>query len=203
MNSSKAGRREAAGAGTRPRHPVFKSLAAGTSRGPRGRHQRPALRHRSRIAPLRRRNAVPATHGRPENLAAALELPPAVNNIPASTRNAHGVVLSKSDLFDWPGPGPRRVGDRDNSFGRLWVPAAKAVRRCAGAPLRWCRYRCEARGAVLSEELSGRFFARGCPRSGQNAKSPGTGWSSFMQRSKNGDYSLSSSQEELPSRFNS
>jgi hypothetical protein len=58
---------------------------------------------------------------------------------------------------------------------------------CAGAPLRWCRYRCEARGAVLSEELSGRFFARGCPRSGQNAKSPGTGWSSFMQRSKNGD----------------
>jgi len=64
---------------------------------------------------------VSATHGRPENLAAALELPPAVNNIPASTRNAHGVALSKSNLFDWPAPGPRRVGYRDNSFGRLWV----------------------------------------------------------------------------------
>jgi len=58
---------------------------------------------------------VPVTHSPPENFADALELPPAVKQHLGLDSNRSCVVLSESNLFDWPGPDLRRVGDRDNS----------------------------------------------------------------------------------------
>jgi hypothetical protein len=58
---------------------------------------------------------VPVTHRPPENIAAALELPPAVKQHLGLDAERSWVVLSESNLFDWPGPDLRRVGDRDDS----------------------------------------------------------------------------------------
>lgn len=58
---------------------------------------------------------VPVTHSPPENSGAALELPPAVKKLLGLDTERSWVVLSESNLFDWPGPDLRRVGDRDDS----------------------------------------------------------------------------------------
>ncbi|MDR3471229.1 MAG: hypothetical protein P4M09_06025 [Devosia sp.] len=58
---------------------------------------------------------VPVTHTQPEDVAAALELPPAVKQHLGLDTERSWVVLSESNLFDWPGPDLRRVGDRDDS----------------------------------------------------------------------------------------
>jgi hypothetical protein len=58
---------------------------------------------------------VPVTHSPPESSAAALELPPAVKRHLGLDAERSWVVLSESNLFDWPGPDLRRVGDRDDS----------------------------------------------------------------------------------------
>jgi hypothetical protein len=57
---------------------------------------------------------VPVTHSPPENIAAALELPPAVKLHLGLDSDRSWVVLSESNLFDWPGPDLRRIGDRDD-----------------------------------------------------------------------------------------
>jgi hypothetical protein len=58
---------------------------------------------------------VPVTHTPPEGNATALELPPAVKRHLGLDAGRSWVVLSESNLFDWPGPDLRRVNDRDNS----------------------------------------------------------------------------------------
>lgn len=58
---------------------------------------------------------VPVTHSPPGNIDAALELPPAVKQHLGLDAERSWVVLSESNLFDWPGPDLRRVSDRDDS----------------------------------------------------------------------------------------
>jgi hypothetical protein len=58
---------------------------------------------------------VPVTHGPPETGAAALELPQAVKKHLGLDAQRSWVVLSESNLFDWPGPDLRRIGDCDDS----------------------------------------------------------------------------------------
>ena len=58
---------------------------------------------------------VPVTHSPPENSAAALELPPAIKKQLGLDKERSWVILSESNLFDWPGPDLRRIGDRDDS----------------------------------------------------------------------------------------
>lgn len=58
---------------------------------------------------------VPVTHSPPDNIADALELPPAVKQHLGLDDARSWVILSESNLFDWPGPDLRRVGDRDDS----------------------------------------------------------------------------------------
>jgi hypothetical protein len=58
---------------------------------------------------------VPVTHSPPDKLDAALELPPAVKQHLGLDAERSWVVLSESNLFDWPGPDLHRVGDRDDS----------------------------------------------------------------------------------------
>ncbi len=58
---------------------------------------------------------VPVTHSPPENPGAALELPPTVKQHLGLDAERSWVVLSESNLFDWPGPDLRRIGDRDDS----------------------------------------------------------------------------------------
>lgn len=58
---------------------------------------------------------VPVTHSPPENSGAALALPPAVKQHLGLDAERSWVVLSESNLFNWPGPDLRRVGDRDDS----------------------------------------------------------------------------------------
>ena len=58
---------------------------------------------------------VPVTHSPPGNSAAALELPTVVKQHLGLDAERSWVVLSESNLFDWPGPDLRRIGDRDDS----------------------------------------------------------------------------------------
>jgi hypothetical protein len=58
---------------------------------------------------------VPVTRSPPESGDAALELPQAVKKHLGLDAERSWVVLSKSNLFDWPGPDLRRIGDRDDS----------------------------------------------------------------------------------------
>jgi len=58
---------------------------------------------------------VPVTHSQPDSPDVALELPPAVKRHLGLDAERSWVVLSESNLFDWPGPDLRRVGDRDDS----------------------------------------------------------------------------------------
>jgi hypothetical protein len=56
---------------------------------------------------------VPVTHSPPDNSIVALELPPAVKQ--HLGLDAERSILSESNLFDWPGPDLRRIGDHDDS----------------------------------------------------------------------------------------
>jgi hypothetical protein len=58
---------------------------------------------------------VPVTHSPPGNLAEALELPAPIKQHLGLDADRSWVVLSESNLFEWPGPDLRRAGDRDNS----------------------------------------------------------------------------------------
>jgi hypothetical protein len=58
---------------------------------------------------------VPVTHSQHSNLGEAIELPHTVKQHLGLDAARSWVVLSESNLFDWPGPDLRRVGDRDNS----------------------------------------------------------------------------------------
>ena len=58
---------------------------------------------------------VPVTHTPPAALAEALELPAAIKHHLGLDTERSWIVLSESNLFEWPGPDLRRVGDRDNS----------------------------------------------------------------------------------------
>jgi hypothetical protein len=58
---------------------------------------------------------VPVTHSPPEHGADALELPQALKRHLSLDADRSWVVLSESNLFYWPGPDLRRVGDRDNA----------------------------------------------------------------------------------------
>ncbi len=58
---------------------------------------------------------VPITHSPPDDSTAALELPPAVKRHLGLDADRSWVILSESNLFDWPGPDLRRIGDRDDS----------------------------------------------------------------------------------------
>lgn len=58
---------------------------------------------------------LPVTHSPPGNSGAALELPAAVKQHLGLDAERSWVVLSESNLFDWPGPDLRRVGERDDS----------------------------------------------------------------------------------------
>ncbi|MDR3474844.1 MAG: hypothetical protein P4M09_24600 [Devosia sp.] len=58
---------------------------------------------------------VPVTLSPPDDVAAALELPPTIRRHLGLDTERSWVVLSESNLFDWPGPDLRRVGDRDDS----------------------------------------------------------------------------------------
>ncbi len=58
---------------------------------------------------------LPVTHSTPGNIGDALELPPAVKHHLGLDAELSWVVLSESNLFDWPGPDLRRIGDQDDS----------------------------------------------------------------------------------------
>jgi hypothetical protein len=73
------------------------------------------------VLAVRERNAatrvlvVPVTHSPPENPEAALELPAAIKRHLDLDSERSWVVPSESNVFEWPGPDLRRVGDRDDS----------------------------------------------------------------------------------------
>jgi hypothetical protein len=100
-------------------HPLFLSLVTRISPGPRGRHEGPASRHYFSFAPSYEAETqilvVPATHAPPDDITAALELPLAIKQHLCLDSERSWVVLSESNLFGWPSPDLRRVGDRDDS----------------------------------------------------------------------------------------
>jgi hypothetical protein len=57
---------------------------------------------------------VPVTHTPPAALAEALELPAAIKQHLGFDSERSWIVLNESNLFEWPGPDLRRVGDRDD-----------------------------------------------------------------------------------------
>lgn len=57
---------------------------------------------------------VPVTHGAPADTGAAIELPPAIKRHLGLDAGRSWVILSESNLFDWPGPDLRRIGERDS-----------------------------------------------------------------------------------------
>lgn len=58
---------------------------------------------------------VPITHSPPATLAEAIELPAAIKQHLGLDTERSWIVLNESNLFEWPGPDLRRVGDRDDS----------------------------------------------------------------------------------------
>jgi len=58
---------------------------------------------------------VPVTHSLPENPEIALELPAAIKRHLGLDTERSWIILSESNVFEWPGPDLRRVGDRDDS----------------------------------------------------------------------------------------
>lgn len=66
---------------------------------------------------------VPVTHSAPADAASAMELPQAVKRHLGLDADRSWVVFSESNLFDWPGPDLRRVGDRgDDSVAYGFLP---------------------------------------------------------------------------------
>jgi len=64
---------------------------------------------------------VPVTHTKPANLADALELPAAIKQHLGLDTEHSWVMLNESNLFQWPGPDLRRVGD-DGSVAYGFLP---------------------------------------------------------------------------------
>lgn len=58
---------------------------------------------------------VPVTHTPPARPETALEVPAAIKQHLGLDAERSWVVLSESNLFEWPGPDLRRVGNRDDS----------------------------------------------------------------------------------------
>lgn len=58
-----------------------------------------------------RARVVPVTHSPPASAAEAIELPASVKRLLGLDDARSWVVLSESNLFTWPGPDLRRVGD--------------------------------------------------------------------------------------------
>ena len=66
---------------------------------------------------------VPVTHSRPDGDTAALELPLSVKQHLGLDTERSWVVLSESNLFDWPGPDLRPLDDRgDSSVAYGYLP---------------------------------------------------------------------------------
>jgi hypothetical protein len=66
---------------------------------------------------------VPVTHNRPENSDHGVELPPAVKRHLGLDTERSWAILTESNLFDWPGPDLRRVGDQgDGSIAYGFLP---------------------------------------------------------------------------------
>jgi hypothetical protein len=115
---SKTGRREPAKAGTRSRHSLFvfwlREHREGREEGTKDRPCAIILAtryHEGETQVL----VVPVTHSTPADNTDALELPPNVKRHLGLNAARSWAVLSESNLFDWPGPDLRRVGDRDDS----------------------------------------------------------------------------------------
>jgi hypothetical protein len=65
---------------------------------------------------------VPITHSRPPNIDEAVELPIATKRRLGLDDDGAWVILSETNVFIWPGPDVRRVGDRGNEsivYGQL------------------------------------------------------------------------------------
>ncbi len=58
---------------------------------------------------------VPVTHRPPSDPKTAIELPSAIQNLLGLDHARSWVILSESNLFNWPGPDLRRVDRGDNS----------------------------------------------------------------------------------------
>lgn len=58
---------------------------------------------------------VPVTHSPPIDEASALELPQGAKKLLGLDTERSWVILTESNVFDWPGPDLRRIGDRDDS----------------------------------------------------------------------------------------
>jgi hypothetical protein len=75
---------------------------------------------------------VPVTHSPPVDSSVAIELPQAVKQHLSLDAERSWIVLSESNLFDWPGPDLRRVSDRDDAsvvYGFLPPGLFTAMRR--------------------------------------------------------------------------
>lgn len=58
---------------------------------------------------------VPVTHSPPQDGAVALELPSTIKRHLGLDTERSWIVLSESNMFHWPGPDLRRLGDQANS----------------------------------------------------------------------------------------
>ena len=66
---------------------------------------------------------VPVTHSPPDNSDAVIELPQGVKQHLGLDSERSWVILSESNLFDWPGPDLRHVGEQDdNSVAYGFLP---------------------------------------------------------------------------------
>jgi hypothetical protein len=57
---------------------------------------------------------VPVTHTPPANLTEVFEIPAAIKQHLGLDSERSWIVLNESNLFEWPGPDLRHVGDRDD-----------------------------------------------------------------------------------------
>jgi hypothetical protein len=74
---------------------------------------------------------VPVTHSQPPDFASALEIPQDVKRLIGLDSERSWVILSESNLFQWPGPDLRPVGSRvENSiaYGLLPPKIFKVIR---------------------------------------------------------------------------
>jgi hypothetical protein len=64
---------------------------------------------------------VPITHSPPDDVNVAFELPRTVKHHLGLDGERSWVILSESNLFDWPGPDIRRAGNnhKDSFYGLL------------------------------------------------------------------------------------
>ena len=65
---------------------------------------------------------VPVTHHHPEDIDAAVEIPAAVKRHLGLDAERSWIVVSEGNLFIWPGPDLRRVGNRQGTFTYGFLP---------------------------------------------------------------------------------